>query len=88
MLNAYRQHAAERESLGIPALPLTAQQTSDLCELLENPPAGEEDFLMHLLCDRIPPGVDDASYVKADFLAAIAEYQTDDFITRSCRLLG
>ncbi|MEM6500477.1 MAG: bifunctional aconitate hydratase 2/2-methylisocitrate dehydratase [Cyanobacteria bacterium P01_C01_bin.89] len=73
MLKAYRQHAAEREALGVPALPLNAQQTSDLCKLLENPPAGEEEFLMHLLVDRIPPGVDDASYVKADFLAAIAK---------------
>ena len=73
MLKAYRQHAAEREALGVPALPLNAQQTSDLCKLLENPPGGEEEFLMHLLVDRIPPGVDDASYVKADFLAAIAK---------------
>ena len=76
MLNAYRQHAAEREALGIPALPLSAQQTSDLCKLLESPPAGEEEFLMQLLCDRIPPGVDEASYVKADFLAAVVQGST------------
>ncbi|AFY65990.1 bifunctional aconitate hydratase 2/2-methylisocitrate dehydratase [Geitlerinema sp. PCC 7407] len=73
MLEAYRQHAAEREALGIPPLPLTAEQTADLCELLKNPPAGEAETLLHLLRDRIPPGVDQASYVKASFLTAIAQ---------------
>ncbi|MDO4775856.1 MAG: bifunctional aconitate hydratase 2/2-methylisocitrate dehydratase [Cardiobacteriaceae bacterium] len=73
MLDAYRQAAAEREALGIPALPLTAEQTADLVELLKNPPAGEGEFLVDLLANRIPPGVDDASKVKASFLAAVAE---------------
>ena len=73
MLNAYRQAAAEREALGIPPLPLTAAQTADLVELLKNPPAGEGEFLVNLLAHRIPPGVDDASKVKASFLAAVAE---------------
>lgn len=73
MLDAYRQAAAEREALGIPALPLTAEQTADLVELLKNPPAGEGEFLVNLLANRIPPGVDDASKVKASFLAAVAE---------------
>ena len=73
MLDAYRQAAAEREALGIPPLPLTAQQTAELIELLKNPPAGEGDFLLDLLANRIPPGVDDASKVKASFLAAVAE---------------
>jgi aconitate hydratase 2/2-methylisocitrate dehydratase len=73
MLEAYRQHAAERAALGIPALPLTAQQTSDLCELLKNPPPGEGAFLLSLLRDRVPPGVDQAAYVKAGFLTAIAK---------------
>ena len=73
MLEAYRKAAAEREALGIPALPLTAQQTSELVELLKNPPAGEGEFLVDLLANRIPPGVDDASKVKASFLAAVAE---------------
>ena len=41
MLQAYRQHAAEREALGIPPLPLDAQQTADVIELLKAPPAGE-----------------------------------------------
>ncbi|MEA5519748.1 bifunctional aconitate hydratase 2/2-methylisocitrate dehydratase [Limnoraphis robusta] len=77
MLEAYRQHAAEREALGIPPLPLNAQQTSELCELLKNPPEEEKEFLMDLLRDRIPPGVDEAAYVKAGFLTAVAKGEID-----------
>ncbi|MEC4885177.1 MAG: bifunctional aconitate hydratase 2/2-methylisocitrate dehydratase [Scytonema sp. PMC 1070.18] len=73
MLESYRRHVTERAALGIPPLPLDAQQTSELCELLKNPPAGEEESLLHLLRDRIPPGVDEAAYVKAGFLTAIAK---------------
>jgi aconitate hydratase 2/2-methylisocitrate dehydratase len=76
MLEAYRQHAADRAALGIPPLPLDAQQTSQLCELLKNPPAGEEEYLLHLLRDRVSPGVDPAAYVKAGFLTAIAKGET------------
>ena len=72
MLSAYRQHAAERAALGIPALPLSAQQVADLIELIKAPPAGEEAFLLELLSQRVPPGVDDAAKVKASFLAAVA----------------
>jgi aconitate hydratase 2/2-methylisocitrate dehydratase len=73
MLQEYRQHTEERAQLGIPPLPLDAQQTSALCELLTNPPKGEEEVLLHLLRDRIPPGVDAAAYIKAGFLTAIAK---------------
>ncbi len=73
MLQEYRQQVAERAQLGIPPLPLDAQQTSALCELLKNPPTGEEELLLNLLRDRIPPGVDQAAYVKAGFLTAIAK---------------
>jgi aconitate hydratase 2/2-methylisocitrate dehydratase len=73
MLESYRQHVAERAALGIPPLPLDAKQTSELCELLKNPPVGEEETLLHLLRDRVPPGVDPAAYVKAGFLTAIAK---------------
>ncbi|HEY9904766.1 MAG TPA: bifunctional aconitate hydratase 2/2-methylisocitrate dehydratase [Candidatus Sericytochromatia bacterium] len=73
MLESYRQHVAERAALGIPPLPLDAQQTSELCELLKNPPVGEEETLMDLLRDRVPPGVDPAAYVKAAFLTALAK---------------
>lgn len=72
MLQAYRQHAAERAALGIPPLPLSAKQTADLIELLKNPPAGEENFLLDLITNRVPAGVDDAAKVKASYLAAVA----------------
>ncbi|GAB3093600.1 bifunctional aconitate hydratase 2/2-methylisocitrate dehydratase [Lysobacter terrae] len=72
MLAAYRQHVAERAALGIPPLPLTAQQTADVIELLKNPPAGEETFLLDLITHRVPAGVDDAAKVKASYLAAVA----------------
>ena len=72
MLQAYRQHAAERHALGIPPLPLDANQVAALIELIKAP--GDEDtaFLMDLLTHRVPPGVDDAAKVKASFLAAVA----------------
>jgi aconitate hydratase 2/2-methylisocitrate dehydratase len=73
MLEQYRQHVTDRGALGIPPLPLNAQQTSALCELLKQPPAGEEETLLHLLRDRIPPGVDPAAYIKAGFLTGIAK---------------
>jgi aconitate hydratase 2/2-methylisocitrate dehydratase len=69
MLEAYRQHVAERAALGIPPLPLTKQQTAELVELLKNPPKGEEAFLVDLITHRVPAGVDDAAKVKAAFLA-------------------
>ena len=72
MLQAYRQHVAERAALGIPPLPLSAQQTAELIELVKAPPAGEEAFVVDLLTHRVPPGVDDAAKVKASFLAAVA----------------
>ena len=72
MLQAYREHVAERAALGIPPLPLTAKQTADLIELLKNPPAGEEAFLVDLLTNRVPAGVDDAARVKASYLSAVA----------------
>ncbi len=72
MLKAYRDHVAERAALGIPPLPLSAQQTAELIELIKAPPQGEEAFLVDLITHRVPPGVDDAAKVKASFLAAVA----------------
>ncbi len=71
-LSAYRAHAAERATLGIPPLPLTAKQTGDLVELLKAPPKGEEAFMVDLITYRVPAGVDDAAKVKASYLAAVA----------------
>ncbi|AYH44843.1 bifunctional aconitate hydratase 2/2-methylisocitrate dehydratase [Azoarcus sp. DN11] len=73
MLEAYRAHAAERAALGIPALPLSKQQTQDLVALLKNPPKGEEAALVELITYRVPAGVDDAAKVKAEFLAKVAK---------------
>ena len=72
MLQAYLEHVAERAALGIPPLPLTAKQTADLVELLKNPPVGKADFLVDLVTNRVPAGVDDAAKVKASYLAAVA----------------
>ncbi|HSD16161.1 MAG TPA: bifunctional aconitate hydratase 2/2-methylisocitrate dehydratase [Thermomonas sp.] len=72
MLEAYRHHAAERAALGIPPLPLSAQQTAEVVDLLKAPPAGEEAFLVDLITNRVPAGVDDAAKVKASYLAALA----------------
>ncbi|MDC0003091.1 bifunctional aconitate hydratase 2/2-methylisocitrate dehydratase [Porticoccaceae bacterium] len=71
MLAAYRAHVAERALENIPAKPLDPEWTAGLVELLKNPPAGEEDFLLDLIANRVPPGVDEAAYVKAGFLSAI-----------------
>jgi aconitate hydratase 2/2-methylisocitrate dehydratase len=73
MLEAYRQHVAERAALGIPALPLSARQTEELVALLQNPPKGEEDFLVELFSYRVPAGVDDAARVKSAYLEKLAK---------------
>ena len=73
MIQAYRAHEAERQAQGIPALPLNPEQTAELCDLLQAPPAGEEQFLLHLLKERVSPGVDPAAKVKAEFLAGVVK---------------
>ncbi|MFN3238836.1 MAG: aconitate hydratase B, partial [Pseudomonadales bacterium] len=73
MLEAYRQHVAERAEQGIDPKPLSAAQVNDLVELLKNPPAGEESYILDLITNRVPAGVDDAAYVKAGFLTALAK---------------
>ncbi|MFM5888882.1 MAG: hypothetical protein ACKOQS_11425, partial [Dolichospermum sp.] len=72
MLAEYQQHTQERAKLGIPPLPLDAKQTSELCELLKNPPPGQEILLLPLGRARSPPGVDPAAYVNAGCLTSIA----------------
>ncbi len=73
MLKAYREHVSERAKVGIPPKPLNPEQVAELVELLKNPPAGEEETLLELISDRVPPGVDEAAYVKAGFLSAIVK---------------
>jgi aconitate hydratase 2/2-methylisocitrate dehydratase len=91
MLEQYRKHVAERAAEGIVPKPLDAAQTAALVELIKNPPAGEENFLLDLLANRIPAGVDEAAYVKAGFLAAIAKGEAASPIlspSDAARLLG
>ena len=71
MLEAYRAHVEERQLQGIPPKPLGPEWTAGLVDLLKNPPKGEEKFLLDLIANRVPPGVDEAAYVKAGFLSAI-----------------
>lgn len=71
MLEAYRAHVEERKQQGIPPKALDPEWTAGLVELLKNPPAGEEEFLLDLIANRVPPGVDEAAYVKAGFLSAV-----------------
>lgn len=73
VLEAYRKHVEERAAQGVVPQPLTAEQTAGLVELLKNPPAGEEEFLLDLITNRVPAGVDEAAYVKAGFLSAVAK---------------
>ncbi|MGY5958436.1 bifunctional aconitate hydratase 2/2-methylisocitrate dehydratase [Kosakonia sp. BK9b] len=91
MLEEYRKHVAERAAEGIAPKPLDATQMAGLVELLKSPPAGEEEFLIDLLTNRVPPGVDEAAYVKAGFLAAIAKGEaTSPLVTpeKAIELLG
>ncbi|SNS83081.1 aconitase [Pseudomonas japonica] len=91
VLEAYRKHIEERAALGIVPQPLNAEQTAGLVELLKNPPAGEEAFLVELITDRVPPGVDEAAYVKAAFLSAIAKNEAKSPLIdrkRATELLG
>ncbi|WP_100643835.1 bifunctional aconitate hydratase 2/2-methylisocitrate dehydratase [Alteromonas facilis] len=77
MLEQYRKHVDERAAEGIPPKPLSAEQVAELVELMKNPPAGEGEFLLELLSERVPPGVDEAAYVKAGFLSAIVKGEAE-----------
>lgn len=71
MIQAYLKHQEERAAIGIPALPLNAEQVTELCKLLQNPGNENKELLLHLFKERIAPGVDDSTKVKADFLESI-----------------
>ncbi|TDO13971.1 MULTISPECIES: bifunctional aconitate hydratase 2/2-methylisocitrate dehydratase [Halomonas] len=91
MLEAYRQHVEERAADGVPPKPLNAEQVAALVELLKNPPAGEEEAILELLTHRVPPGVDEAAYVKAGFLTAIAKGEAESPLidrVHAVKLLG
>ncbi|MCF7488207.1 MULTISPECIES: bifunctional aconitate hydratase 2/2-methylisocitrate dehydratase [Vibrio] len=91
MLEAYRKHVEERAAEGVVPRPLDAEQVAGLVELLKNPPQGEEEYLLDLLENRIPPGVDEAAYVKAGFLTAITKGEVESPLVskaKAAQLLG
>jgi len=91
VLEQYRKHVEERAAEGVPPKPLEAEQVAALVELLKAPPAGEEEFLLDLISNRVPPGVDQAAYVKAAFLADIAKGEAESPLldrVAAIRLLG
>ncbi len=91
MLENYMEHLKEREKIGIPPLPLNEEQTKDLCKLLENPKDNDKDFLYHLLSERIAPGVDSSSKVKAQWLYKVAKGEVSSPIVsreKAVELLG
>ena len=91
MLAEYRQHVEERAALGVVPQPLSAEQTAQLVELLKSPPKGEEEFIVDLLENRIPAGVDESAYVKAAFLTAVAKGEASSPLVdkvRAVELLG
>jgi aconitate hydratase 2/2-methylisocitrate dehydratase len=91
VLEAYRKHVAERAAEGVPPKPLNAEQVAGLVELLKNPPAGEAEVLLDLITNRVPPGVDEAAYVKAAYLSAILKNEaTSPLINKplAIKLLG
>ncbi len=91
MLKEYRKHEEERRAQGIPALALNAEQVADLVELIKEPPADEEEFILDLFTNKIPAGVDQAAYVKAAFLADVANGKVSTTLITTeaaTRLLG
>ncbi len=91
VLAQYREHVAERAKTGVVPQPLNADQVAAIVELIKQPPAGEEAFILDLLTNRVPAGVDEAAYVKAGFLAALAKSEVSSPIlgaARATELLG
>ena len=91
MLEAYRKHVEERAADGVVPKPLDAEQVAGLVALVKAPIAGEEEFILDLLTNRVPPGVDEAAYVKAGFLTAVAKGEASSPIlsaVRATELLG
>jgi len=91
VLQEYRNHVAERAAEGLTPKALDAEKTAALVELIKNPPADEDEFLIDLLTNRVPAGVDDAAYVKAGFLAAVTKGEATSSILspeKATELLG
>ncbi|MEY3190980.1 MAG: bifunctional aconitate hydratase 2/2-methylisocitrate dehydratase, partial [Pseudomonadota bacterium] len=91
MLELYRKHVEERAAEGIVPMPLNAEQMAALVELIKYPPKGEEEFILNLLVNRVPAGVDEAAFIKASFLSAITKGEVNSPIltaSDAAELLG
>lgn len=91
MLEAYKKHIAKRQEIGIPPLPLNAEEVKAICELVLDPPSGEEMLILKLLKENVPPGVDPAAFEKAKLLRCIALRRTSSKIVSpsgAVRMLG
>ncbi len=82
LLKDYADHVAERATKGIPPLPLNAEQTNCVTKLLEQDSTYDSSYLLDLLIHRVPPGVDEAAYVKASWLTAIVNSE------KYCKLIN
>jgi aconitate hydratase 2/2-methylisocitrate dehydratase len=91
LIEEYKAHTAERAELGVPPLPLTAEQVAELVELLKASPIADQDYAMDMFENKVPAGVDDAAYVKAAFLNDIVQGNAKcDAIdaVKACEILG
>jgi len=82
LLKDYADHVAERAAKGIPPLPLNAEQTTCITKLLEQDSKYDESYLLDLIINRVPPGVDEAAYIKASWLTAIVNSE------KHCKLIN
>lgn len=90
-LTEYQTHVNQRAAQGVVPLPLNAQQTAELVELLKNPPPENQNLLVELFESRIPTGVDEAAYVKSAFLADLIKGNTQSPLIsppKAVQLLG
>ena len=72
MLEEYKQHVMDRKKQDLPPLPLNAEQTASLIELLKQQNRDDQHELLAILSERVPAGVDQAAFVKASFLNDVA----------------
>ncbi len=91
LIEEYKAHAAERAILGVPPLPLTAEQVAGVVELLKASPIADQAYAIDMFENKVPAGVDDAAYVKAAFLNDIVQGDAKcDAIdaVKACQILG
>ncbi len=70
-LEKYQKAVDQRQTLGIPPLPLNLAEVTAVIERLPQSLGEERQNLLFLLRERVNPGVDEAAGIKADFLAEV-----------------